>query len=207
MRSRRPGSEGSPELQFCKEPYQNPQGGRPYSMTDNWRARAGRAAARACERLGRRLRRARQGLQADRERIGQALEAMRPRQASRPDRERWEQPQRDRGNELLPSFPSRGRGRNAAHAQLVRPAVYGDFHRTTTALAASVLPAPIGGIHLQSIEWVVRKPNRHPSLRGYGMSVSVQLVDPLDPSSHRKDTVPAVGEANVRLDVQRSPSS
>ena len=98
----------------------------------------------------------------------------------------------------------------------MRPAVYGDFHRsngwrlgrrTATALAASVLPASIGGIYLQSIERVIWKPNRHPSLRDYGMSISLQLVDPLDPSSHWKDTVPAVAEANVRLDVQRSPSS
>ena len=67
-------------------------------------------------------------------------------------------------------------------------------------------PPPSMSDNWQSIEGVVWKPNRHPGLRGYGMSVNLQLVDPLDPSSHRKDTVPAVGEANVRLDVQRSPS-
>lgn len=66
---------------------------------------------------------------------------------------------------------------------------------------------PNRGIYPQSIERVIWKPNRPPSLRDYGMSVSLQLVDPLDPSSHWKDTVPAVAEANVRLDVQRSPSS
>ena len=71
-------------------------------------ARAGRAAVGACERLGRRLLTDRQGLQADRERIGQALEALRPQ----PVRKEWKPPRRERVDELLPSFPPRGRGRN-----------------------------------------------------------------------------------------------
>lgn len=81
-------------------------------------ARAGRAAARACEQLGSRLRLDREELPADCECIRQALEAMRPR----PIRKGWEPPRRDRVGKLLPSFPPRGSRRRARPMGLLQEA-------------------------------------------------------------------------------------